>query len=117
MMIERNVVEFWCALYDGAVLAAQNGPAGAYTMLVTEQLAELVAGEFGRTAFLAAPRARLISGIGHEDGVTLASERKSTLIAVFVEDQLAVRPPISQAEVDGLKRRLGLADEAEKQTP
>ena len=33
---------------------------------------------------------------------------RAALIAVFVEDQLAVRPPISQAEVDELKRRLGV---------
>ena len=44
-------------------------------------------------------------GRRHEED-TPASERNSMLIARFIEDQLAVRPPISQAEVDDLKRGL-----------
>ena len=45
--------------------------------------------------------------MSNEDEATLASERKSTLIATFIEDQLAVRPPITQTELDELKLKLG----------
>lgn len=114
VMVDKQVVESWCVLYDGAMLAAHEGPGGEPASVVTERLAELVAGAFGRTAFLAVPRERFLNGINREDEATLASERNSTLIATFIEDQLAVRPPITQAEVDGLKRRLGLTDQAEE---
>ena len=113
VLAEKHSVESWCMLYEDTTLAANEGR-GAHASLVTERFAELVAGEFGRTAFLAVPRERFHSGIRHEDEATLASERTSTLIATFIEDQLAVRPPITQTEVDDLKRRLGMTGKAEE---
>ena len=107
LMVEQNAVESWCALYRDAVLAAHDGPKGERATVVTERFAELIAGELGKTAFLAVAHERFVSAIRSEDEATLASQRDSALIAAFVEDQLAVRPPITQAEVDECKRRLG----------
>ncbi len=112
VLVKKSVAENWCLLYGGALLA-HEGSGAQHAIVVTERLVELVAGEFGKTAFLAVPRERFLIGINHEEA-TLASERNSTLIATFIEDQLAVRPPISQAEVDGLKRRLAAMDPTEE---
>jgi len=53
---------------------------------------------------------RIIQSFSSEDEAAPASERDSALIAAFIEDQLAVRPPITQGEVDDLKRRLRRPD-------
>ncbi|MEA2719816.1 MAG: hypothetical protein QOJ39_1680 [Candidatus Eremiobacteraeota bacterium] len=110
LLVEKSAAESWCALYRGKVLAANDGSTSGHATVVTEDLAELVGGASGKIAYRASRQERLFS-FGDEDEATLASERNSMLIATFIEDQLAVRSPITQAEIDGLKRRLGMTDQ------
>lgn len=99
----------WHAEFRGVVIAAGEASRGAANpLLITGAFTELIAGDAGEAVF-AAMRTQLGDAIRREDRLTSESERRSSLIASFIEDQLAVRPPISQNEIDDLKRRLGLS--------
>ena len=103
--IDKRIFSEWAAEYGGATVAAADAASGS-KVIVSDTFANLVAGEAG-TVLLAAMRTELSDHVGREDERTRASERKSSLIATFVADQLAVRPPISEPEISALKRNLG----------
>jgi hypothetical protein len=103
---DKGIFSEWAAEYEGETVATAGAASGS-KVAVGDTFANLVAGEAG-VALFAAMRAELSEHIWREDERTRASERKSSLIATFVADQLAVRPPISESEISALKRRLGL---------
>ena len=103
---EKGVFTQWLAEYAGKTLAAADGASGS-GIAVTDAFANLIAGEAG-PAVLAAVRSELSNRVGREDERTGVSERRSSLVASFVTDQLAVRPPISESEIRTLKKQLGI---------
>lgn len=107
LLTDKGVLDGWLMEHDGVLLAADDPDRHGTRTIVAEPFAQFVAGELGREAF-AEFRSRFEELLRREDAATLESERRSTLVATFIQDQLSVRPPISVEEIDRLKRRLGL---------
>jgi hypothetical protein len=104
---EEGIIHEWVAQW-GTVLLAVGGTNPRSGTVVTQDFATLVAGEPGSTVFDML-KAQFGEVVAREDEAQRESERKSSLIASFVVDQLAVRPPISSDEIEALKRRLGIS--------
>lgn len=107
VLVDRAFLNEWLAQSGTIVLAAQAKDCRRAVPLITEDFAELVAGPLGNEVFKAL-RYTYAEAAAQQDEATYQSERRSSLIASFVRDQLAVRPPISEDEIAMLKRRLGL---------
>ncbi len=110
LLTEKGIFIGWSVSYEGTTLATQDAMGGTAAVVVTERLAELVAGDFGKAVFLLVPHKDLEDGLRRQDDATMASERRAALISVFLRDQLSLRPPISEDEINRLKRQLGLPD-------